>query len=50
MTLVCSTWLFVSKQAFDIGNAGYGVGVVCLGVALIWFGIWHKKEFGNKNK
>ena len=50
MTTVCSTWLFVSKQAFCLGDMGYGLGIVCLGVAVIWFVVWHHKEFGKTNK
>ena len=44
MTTVCSTWLFVSRQAFDLGNVGYGLGLACLVVAVVWFCVWYYKE------
>ncbi len=47
MTAVCSTWFFVSKQALNIGDTGYVFGILCLVVAIIWFGFWYNRE---KNK
>ena len=45
MTTVCSTFLFVSKQAFGLpGEIGYPLGVICLVIACVWFAIWYKKE------
>ena len=45
MTTVCSTFLFVSKQAFQLPESvGYPLGGVCLVVAIIWFCIWYRKE------
>jgi len=43
MTTVCSTWLFVSKQAFNMGPVGYVLGGVCLVVAIVWFIIWYRR-------
>jgi len=50
MTTVCSTWFFVSKQALNIGNMGYGLGIVCLGVAIVWFSIWYELGWHRKQK
>ena len=50
MTSVCSTWLFVSKQAFCIGDTGYVLGLACLVVAVVWFCVWYRREFSNENK
>jgi carbon starvation protein CstA len=45
MTTVCSTFLFISKQAFHLPETlGYPLGGVCLVVAIIWFAVWYKKE------
>lgn len=43
MTTVCSTFLFVSKQAFNMGEAGYCLGGVCFVVACVWFTLWLRK-------
>ena len=44
MTTVCSTWFFVSKQALYLpGMVGYVLGIVCLGIAIIWFALWFMK-------
>jgi len=50
MTTVCSTWFFVSKQALNIGNMGYGFGIICLGFAVIWFSLWYNKEMKHQRK
>jgi carbon starvation protein CstA len=45
MTTVCSTFLFISKQAFHLPETlGYPLGGVCLLVAIIWFAVWYKNE------
>lgn len=45
MTTVCATFLFVSKQAFQLPESvGYPLGGVSLVVAIIWFCIWYRKE------
>lgn len=45
MTTVCTTFLFVSKQAFHLPeNIGYLLGILCLVVGLVWFIVWYKKE------
>lgn len=45
MTTVCSTFIFVSKQALNLPPAtGYLLGVVCLVVAIIWFYLWKKRN------
>jgi len=44
MTTVCSTYAFVSKQMFGLGDTGYIVGIVCLVVAAIWFALWYRKQ------
>lgn len=43
MTTVCSTFLFVSKQAFNMGETGYWLGGVCFVVACVWFALWLRK-------
>ena len=44
MTTVCSTFLFVSKQAFGLpGEIGYPCGAVCFVVACVWFIMWYRK-------
>lgn len=43
MTTVCSTFLFVSKQAFNMGEVGYWLGGVCFVVACVWFALWLRK-------
>ena len=50
MTTVCSTFLFVSPQAFSMtSNLGYPLGIVALVVALVWFFAWYRKWM-NTNK
>ena len=45
MTTVCSTFVFVSKQALHLDPVlGYSLGFVCFLVALAWFSAWYKKE------
>ena len=44
MTTVCSTFLFVSKQTFHLpACVGYGLGLACLVVAVVWFTVWYKR-------
>lgn len=46
MTTVCSTFLFVSEQAFGgwiPRTVGYGIGIVSLIVAIVWFTLWLRK-------
>ena len=50
MTTVCSTFIFVSKQALFLpANVGYPLGGVCLLVAVAWFVLWYRKEKNKKN-
>ena len=45
MTVVCSTFLMISKNAFGFDMAvGYGVGGAALIVSAAWFLGWYKKE------
>ena len=45
MTTVCTTFLFVSKQAFQLpASVGYPLGIASLVAAIAWFCIWYKKE------
>ena len=45
MTVVCSTLLFVSEQAFGLPvYVAYGLGSAVLTVAVIWFAIWKLKN------
>ncbi len=51
MTTVCTTFLFVSKQAFALPEpVGYSLGAACCLVALVWFGLWYRKEKGKLKK
>ena len=44
MTTVCSTFLFVSHQAFGMSETvGYPLGIAVLVVAYGWFHIWHSR-------
>ena len=45
MTAVCSSFFMVSKNSLGLDiMVGYGVGILCLVVACVWFAIWNKKE------
>ena len=49
MTSVCSTFLFISKQAFHLPELlGYSLGAACTVVAIVWFGIWYHLEKTKK--
>lgn len=46
MTTVCTTFLFVSEQAFGgwiPRPVGYALGISCLAIAVIWFVLWLRK-------
>lgn len=46
MTTVCTTFLFVSEQAFGgwiPRPVGYVLGISCLAIAVIWFVLWLRK-------
>lgn len=44
MTTVCSTFLFISKQAFHLDETlAYGLGGIVFVVALSWFVVWYRK-------
>ncbi len=45
MTVVCSSFLMVSKNAFGLDlMVGYGVGCAALVVAVVWFAMWYSKN------
>ena len=45
MTTVCSSFLFVSKQAFGLPEpVAYGLGALVLVVAVVWFVVWKLKN------
>jgi carbon starvation protein CstA len=45
MTTVCTTFLFISKQAFHLPeDIAYPLGGLCFSIALIWFCLWYLKE------
>ena len=44
MTTVCSTFLFISKQAFHLDpTLAYSLGAACFCIALAWFCLWYVK-------
>lgn len=48
MTLVCSTFLFVSPQTMNLPDiVGYPLGIACCLVSAVWFGIWMKNKRAN---
>lgn len=43
MTTICSTYLFVSRQAFHLSEPiAYGLGGMVLVVAMVWFAVWYR--------
>ena len=49
MTTVCSTFLFVSKQAFGLPETiAYIIGFGCFCTAVVGFGIWYHNEVKSK--
>lgn len=50
MTTVCSTFLFVSHQAFGMAEiVGYPLGIAVLIASYGWFHIWHSRYEKYKN-
>ena len=48
MTVVCSSFLVVSKNAFGFDiMVGYTVGAISFVVACVWFTLWYRKEIRN---
>ena len=44
MTTVCSTYLFISKQALQLPEPlAYSLGGLCLLIAIVWFFLWLRK-------
>ena len=44
MTTVCSTYLFISKQALHLPEPlAYSLGGLCLLIAIVWFFLWLRK-------
>lgn len=44
MVTVCSTFLFVSNQAFGLSTTvGYPLGLLCMVIAAVWFFTWKRK-------
>jgi carbon starvation protein CstA len=44
MTTVCSTYLFISKQALHLPEPlAYSLGGICLLIAIVWFFLWLRK-------
>ena len=48
MTSVCSTFLFVSNQAFGLGTMGYGLGGAALLLAAVWFFGWYRNSIAMR--
>ena len=50
MTVVCSTFLFISNQALNLGQTiSYSLASLVLAVALGWFSVWYRK-YGSRRK
>ena len=50
MTVVCSSFLMVSKNAFGLDiTVGYWVGCAAFLVSVVWFCLWYRK-YQNSNK
>lgn len=48
MTGVCSTYLFISKQAFGLQeDLAYYLGIITVIIAMVWFVVWIRK-YGEK--
>ena len=48
MTGVCSTYLFISKQAFGLQeDLAYFLGILTVIIAMVWFVVWIRK-YGEK--
>ncbi len=48
MTVVCSSFLVVSKNAFGFDiTIGYTAGAISFVVACVWFTLWYRKEIRN---
>jgi carbon starvation protein CstA len=44
MTVVCSTFLLISHQAFGLNaTISYTGGIIVLVIALVWFFTWYRK-------
>lgn len=45
MTVICSTFLFISNQAFNLGETvSHVLAAVVLLTALVWFFLWYRKQ------
>ena len=50
MTGVCSTYLFISKQAFGLQeDLAYNLGILTVIIAMVWFVVWIRK-YGEKER
>ncbi len=50
MTSVCTTYLFISKQAFHLPEPiAYTLGGVCTLVSIVWFVVWYYRETKKNN-
>ena len=50
MTGVCSTYLFISKQAFGLQeDLAYCLGILTVIIAMVWFVVWIRK-YGEKER
>lgn len=50
MTGVCSTYLFISKQAFGLQeDLAYYLGILTVIIAMVWFMVWIRK-YGEKER
>ena len=51
MTTVCSTFLFISKQAFHLPETvAYSLGGCVFLLALVWFVVWYRRHGGKETE
>lgn len=49
MTCVCSTYICIAPEGLGLSHTvSYGIGIVCVVVAAVWFYIWMNKQKTRK--
>ncbi len=48
MTTICTTFLFVSKNAFGMSETiSYALGAIACIVGMVWFAVWYRKNLSR---